>query len=426
MPDSTGRPDGTRLPDTRTSPDGGETPADKGTPDKGETPAGRQPRDDRESAEHTGMPTRRTVRTLGVAGPGRPEFFSYAEDPPKDGEFRVDTVYSGLSAGTELTFVKGTNPYLHASFEADLGVFLPGRPARHYPVQSMGYMEVGRVVETRTAAVGVGDMVALNYGHRSGHVVDPRLSTVTVLPPALDPLLGIYVAQMGPICANGLLHAAAERVGSAPNDTAGVRLSDGVRDRRVLVTGGGVVGLLTGLFALTAGAAQVALADPDPQRLAAAAGLGLIPVTDDGDQSVWRWCTSTWRTGPGDAGADLVFQCRGRARALATAMRSLRPQGTVIDLAFYEGGAPDLRLGEEFHHKGLTVRCAQIGRVPRGLNGAWDRRRLCEETLALLTMHGEQVLEHVITDVVPFEEGPVFIVDLAERRRAAIQAVFAV
>jgi threonine dehydrogenase-like Zn-dependent dehydrogenase len=371
------------------------------------------------------MGEQREVRTLGVAAPGRPAFFTYLEQPPEDGQFRVDTVYSGLSAGTELTFVKGTNPYLRASWDAECGVFVEGEPGRRYPVESMGYMEVGRVVETRTPAVAVGDLAALNYGHRSGHVVDPAKSVVTVLPPDLDPLLGIYVGQMGPICANGLLHAAAELAGTEPADPGAVQLSDGVRDRRVLVVGGGVVGLLTGLFALVGGAAQVALADPDPQRLAAAEGLGLTPVRDDGGEQVWRWCTSHWRSGPADSGADLVFQCRGRSSALATALRSLRPQGTVVDLAFYEGGSADLRLGEEFHHKALTVRCAQIGRVPRGLGPAWDRRRLCDEALALVVGHGDAVRRHVITDVVPFDEGAGVMSELAERRRSTIQAVFA-
>ena len=55
------------------------------------------------------------------------------------------------------------------------------------------------------------------------------------------------------------------------------------------------------------------------------------------------------------------------------ALRSLRPQGTVVDLAFYQGGADAVRLGEEFHHNGLAIRCAQIGRVPRGQAHLWDR-----------------------------------------------------
>lgn len=368
----------------------------------------------------------RTVRTLGVAEPGQPAFFSYEEEPPAAGEFRVDTLYTGLSAGTELTFVKGTNPYLHASWDKERGVFRNGEPSQRYPVEVMGYMEVGRVTETRTSAVGTGDLVALNYGHRTGHVIDPQRSVVTALPASVDPLLGIYVAQMGPICANGLLHAAADGFMAASDGGADVELGDGVRGRRVLVTGGGVVGLLTGLFARAHGAAEVALADPDPRRLAAAEGLGLTAVEEDSPEATWRWCTSRWRNGPADAGADLVFQCRGQAAALVSAMRSLRPQGTVVDLAFYQGGAPELRLGEEFHHKGLTLRCAQIGRVPRGLDGTWDRRRLAAQTLSLLAAHGDLVRHHVVTDVVPFEEGPQLLTDLVARRRSTIQAVFAV
>lgn len=156
------------------------------------------------------MLDRGTVRTIGIAAPGRPAIFAYEEERLADGEFRVDTVYTGLSAGTELTFVKGTNPYLHASWDAESGVFVEGAPSRTFPVTVLGYMEVARVVESRTSAVAEGDLVAAAYGHRTGHVVNPQRTVVTVLPPSLDPLLGIYVAQMGPICANGLLHATAE------------------------------------------------------------------------------------------------------------------------------------------------------------------------------------------------------------------------
>lgn len=368
------------------------------------------------------MAERRTVRSIAVPERGRVELVHYEEEPPTSGQCRVDTLFTGLSAGTELTLVKGTNPYLHSSWDAERGVFRPGTPSRAYPIPALGYMEVARVVDSRSPAVADGDVVATTYGHRTGHVLDPTAVPLTVLPPELDPLLGVYVAQMGPICANGLLHAAADLAGPRP----GLELSDGVRDRRVLVTGGGVVGLLTGLFARAHGAAEVVVADPDPRRLAAAAGLGLTPLADDGPEAVWRWCAERWQHGPADVGADVVFQCRGQAAVLATALRAVRPQGTVVDLAFYQGGAPELRLGEEFHHKGLTVRCAQIGRVPRGLHGTWDRARLSAETLQLLFAHGAAVRQHVVTDVVPFDQGPQLVVELAERRRSTIQAVFAV
>ena len=138
-----------------------------------------------------GVVESRTVRSLGVAGPGRPALVSYEQEPPGPGEFRVDTLFSGLSAGTELTFVRGTNPYLHARYDADLGVFRPGEPSQRYPVRVLGYMEVGRVVETRSGIIATGQLVAMSYGHRTGHVVAADRHFHVVLPESLHPLLGI-------------------------------------------------------------------------------------------------------------------------------------------------------------------------------------------------------------------------------------------
>ena len=46
----------------------------------------------------------RTIRSLGVEVPGNPDFFSDEEGPPSEGQVRLDAIYSGFSAGTELTF----------------------------------------------------------------------------------------------------------------------------------------------------------------------------------------------------------------------------------------------------------------------------------------------------------------------------------
>ena len=107
-----------------------------------------------------------------------------------------------------------------------------------------------------------------------------------------------------------------------------------------------------------------------------------------------------------------------------SALRALRPQGTVIDLAFYQGGADRLRLGEEFHHNGLNLRCAQINRVPRGLGFQWDRRRLANETIKLLAARGPEIRAQLITHVVPYDEAPGFIARLVGERPEFLQIVF--
>jgi threonine dehydrogenase-like Zn-dependent dehydrogenase len=356
------------------------------------------------------------VRTLVVPRAGELEIVETDLPPLPAGRFLGQTLFTGLSAGTELTWYRGTSPYFRAGWDAELGLFDRGRPTTRFPVQRLGYMEVARVTDSRTAAVSEDAVVAMAYGHSTAVHGDPLTQHVVPLPPELDPLLGIYAAHLGPICVNGLLHAAA--------DAGGTDLRDGVAGRLVLVTGGGPIGLLVGLLAQLHGAAEVVVVDPTPERRAAARGLGLDAVDDTpelaGELKV------RWRHGPADHGADLAFQCRGTGEALATALRCLRPQGTVIDLAFYTDGAADVALGEEFHHNGLSLRCAQIGRVPRGLAHRWDRRRLSAETLALLEVHGARIRAQLLTDVVPFAEAPDLFADLSARRRHVITAVLRV
>jgi threonine dehydrogenase-like Zn-dependent dehydrogenase len=361
----------------------------------------------------------RLVRSLGIAAPGRLEVFDLEEPAPGDGQCWVDTLYSALSAGTELSFLKATNPYLHARWDDELCVFREDEPSVRFPISSLGYMEVGRISESRNAAIDSGELVAMAYGHKSGHCADPSRDLLVTIPPDVDPVLGIYIAQMGPICANGLLHAAAEVVGQDVRT-----LADGIRGRCVLITGGGVVGLFTGLFALHHGAAAVAVADPTPARLQIAEALGMVPI-DENTIEPWRYCKERWRHGPKDRGADVVFQCRGRAASLQTALRSARPQGVIVDLAFYQDGATEVRLGEEFHHNGLSIRCAQINRVPRGVAHLWDRTRLASETIELVRVHADAIRRCLITDVVPFHNAVEAVNDVSRRQRDAVQIVFA-
>ena len=362
----------------------------------------------------------RRVRCLGVEAPGRLYFWEYDEPPLAAGQARLETLYTGLSAGTELTFFKGSNPYLRSRWDEDLCLFEPSRPGATFPVPFLGYMEVGRVLASRCGAVREGALLAMTYGHKSGHTADLAQEFAVELPEGLDPLLGIYVAQMGPICANGLLHAAADAVGPRANT-----LAAGVNGRCVLVTGGGVIGLLIAAWARALGAAEVAVADATPERLRAAAACGALPI-DANEEDAAVWAKQRWRHGPCDRGADVAFQCRGAGDALHTALRSLRPQAAVIDLAFYQGGAAAVHLGEEFHHNGLRIQCAQIGRPPRGMSHLWSRRRLAHETLQLLADQGEALRRNLVTDVLPLEGAQQVFEDLAARRRHALQVVFSV
>lgn len=360
----------------------------------------------------------RTIRSLGVAGPGEADFFDYEEGPTDEDKVRLDTLYTGFSAGTELTFLKNTNPYFSSRFDHERAIFIPNDPGLQYPIRFLGYMEVARVAESRSRGFAEGDILATTYAHKSGHTADPRHDLLIPVPRSLDPILGVFVAQMGPIAANGILHADATTFGTAVSS-----LGSGVAGRRVLVMGAGTVGLLTALFAKSRGASEVIVADPSMFRRDKAQALGMQSMTED---QAWQHAKARWHNGGGDRGADLVFQTRAHLESLNNALKALRPQGNVIDLAFYQSGADALRLGEEFHHNGLNIVCAQINRVPRGLSHNFDRRRLAEETVRLLIDEGEAIKQHLITHIVPFDDAPAFLSRVLARQFDFLQIVFKV
>lgn len=365
-----------------------------------------------------GMPPgHRKIRSLGVEAPGRPYLFEYEEGPPGEGQIRLDTLFTGFSAGTELTFLKNTNPYFRSRFDGERGVFIENEPDLHYPVPFLGYMEVARVSESCAHGFKEGEIVATTYAHKTGHTANPFHDLLVPLPPQIDPLLGVLVAQMGPIAANGILHADADAFGAhVPS------IGAGLKDRPVIVIGAGVVGLMTALFARSLGASEVVITDPSEFRRSKAEAMGLTAMTED---LVWQHAKARWHDGLG-RGAEFVFQTRAHSGSLHTALKALRPQGTVIDLAFYQGGADALRLGEEFHHNGLNIRCAQINRVPRRLTGSWNRRRLALATVDLLIAEGAAIREHMVTHVVPIEDAPAFLSELIENRPEFLQVVFQV
>jgi len=242
----------------------------------------------------------RIVRTIGVAEPGRPVLIEDVEPEPGPGQAWVRVEWSGISAGTEVALVRGTDPHHRMHWDPDLRSFGRNGPPTGYPVRGLGYMEVGRITESRTGAPVEGTLLALAVGHRTGACFDAATRPVIVVPPDLDPLLGVYLAQLGPICVNGLLHAAAIVAGP------GAGVDAGVRDRHVLITGAGVIGLLSAMLAVQHGAASVLVAEPAPERRAVAAALGLDTV-DDAEGAGWLAVKEAWRHGPGDRGADIVL-----------------------------------------------------------------------------------------------------------------------
>jgi 2-desacetyl-2-hydroxyethyl bacteriochlorophyllide A dehydrogenase len=298
-------------------------------------------------------------KLLRFAGPRRIEVVEVPSVTLGRGQARVRTLYSGISAGTEMTAYRGTNPYITSTWDPDIRLFRDPveQKAAGYPLDGWGYSEVGEVTEISpdgelaSDAPRAGDLVWGIWGHRTEGILSIESLRGHVLPSGVVPLAAAFV-RVGAIALNSVLSADLG-VGSI-----------------VTIFGQGVIGLLATRLAVLSGASVIAVDGIESRRqqaLSWGASHAFAPS---------RELALQIRALTGGAGADVAIELSGNYNALQDAMRTVGADGTVVASGFYQGSATPLRLGEEFHHNRVQLLASQIGSVPNRLRARWDIPRL--------------------------------------------------
>ena len=263
----------------------------------------------------------------------------------------------------------------------------------------LGHEGAGTVVETgrSVTAVQAGDRIALDshiaclncYPCRSG---DAHLC-------ANMRLLGLHTdgvfAQECVVDAN----AAFKLPDGFPLDDAALLEPAGVAmhavqrygatllSKRVLITGGGPVGLFIAELARIAGAAKVVVVEPNPFRQKFASGLGAQAVDPSSD--VVGMCRDI---GADRGGFDVGFEASGHAAGFSTILDSLRVGGTYVSVGFTR--APnDLDTAEYLNRRAITL----VGSFGRRLWDTWD-------AVTTLVASGQLSLSTFITHRVPLDD----------------------
>ena len=137
-------------------------------------------------------------------GPRRMRLVDESTQPLSAGTVRVRTWYSGISAGTELTAYRGTNPYLTKAWDPALRLFVDDTTGLKYPVAGLGYSEVGQVVEVAPDVAddpglpAVGAHVWGIWGHREEAVLPAGKLRGCTVPAGLDPIVQPDAFTVGP------------------------------------------------------------------------------------------------------------------------------------------------------------------------------------------------------------------------------------
>jgi NADPH:quinone reductase-like Zn-dependent oxidoreductase len=304
---------------------------------------------------------------------GRGELRREALAPPAADEVVVQTLYSGVSRGTESLVFSGRVPAsehrrMRAPFQA--GDF--PMPVKY------GYSSVGRVVDGVPALRGA--EVFCLYPHQDRYCVPA--AAVHRLPEGLPPARAVLAANL-------------ETALNAVWD-AGVQPGD-----RVAVIGAGSVGLLCAWLVSRIEGCDLQLIDHNPARAAVATTLDLsfaAPESARGD-------------------VDQVVHASGSEAGLRLALRLAGVEACITELSWYGDREVTLPLGEAFHSRRLSLRASQVGVVARAQR---DRYTPAQRLALALSLLREPALDVLIDSECRFEELPTVMPHLLAESSAAI------
>jgi 2-desacetyl-2-hydroxyethyl bacteriochlorophyllide A dehydrogenase len=295
--------------------------------------------------------------------------------PPGPGEVRIRVAYTGI-CGTDLHIRHGA---------MDHRVTLPA---------VIGHEMAGRVAEVGDGVVGwaAGDAVTvmpLDWcgacpACRAGHShVCHNLNFVGI--DSAGSLQGSWTVPARLLVRLpadlSLAHAAlVEPTAVAVHDVRRAGITGG---EKVVVVGGGPVGLLVARVAAVSGADVVVL-ELDPQRRAVAERLGLSPVDPAaGDMASF---VDAWTAG---AGVPVAFEVSGSAAGIATATQVLAVRGRLVMVAI--------------HPKPREVDLFRLFWRELSIIGARVYERRDVETAVDLVARGEVEVAKLISRVVPID-----------------------
>jgi 2-desacetyl-2-hydroxyethyl bacteriochlorophyllide A dehydrogenase len=223
---------------------------------------------------------------------------------PTERQFRTQTLYSGITNGTERNdLVRGN--YAH--------------PDENLPA-GWGYQNVGRVVEvgSEVSRVKAGDVLYISADHME-YVVTGEEGLYIKLPECVDPqqaaVFGMASVAMR-TCRN-----------------ADLRMGE-----RVLIVGAGFIGQMAAQIAAVMGA-RATICDVDAQRLSVASRIGAVEEAIDVSGDGWE------RSVP-DQGFDGVIDLAGVPGMEDRLIAATRPRGRVLFIAGRFGVSYSFNLGQ--------------------------------------------------------------------------------
>ena len=296
---------------------------------------------------------------LWYVNPGISELRQEPLLSPENGVCQVRARYSAISRGTESLIFQGLVPA--SEYDRMRAPFMGGEFP--FPVK-YGYCHVGEVTS------GPGDLLGQHVFSLSPHqdVINLPASALVAVPPTVSIKRAVLAANM---------ETALNAVWTGKPCAAD----------RIVVVGGGLIGLLVAYLCGHLPGASVTVIDPLParERLCNLLGIG--------------FATSA----AGIENCDIVFHTSASAPGLDTALSVAGNEATVIELSWYGDKSVPTRLGHSFHSQQLKLLSCQVGHIEASHRPRWDyQRRLA----AAMSMLADERLDCLLENPIRFADLP--------------------
>lgn len=313
---------------------------------------------------------------LWYLGGGRAEIRSAPSPQLATGEVLVRTAWSAISRGTERLVFQGRVPA--SEHHRMRGPHQEGTFA--FPIK-YGYALVGEIV--------AGD------SHRTGEhvfVLHPHQSVCAVAGKDAHPVPKGVPLRRATLAAN---------TETALNAVWDARVGPG---DKVLIVGGGVLGLLIARIAAGIPGTIVTVCDTDSVRAFVADCLGArfaLPTAAPIDQ-------------------DVVIHTSATAAGLATALAGAGTEARVVEASWHGDAAVATPLGGAFHAKRLQLISSQVGSVPADRCARWTNARRITTALELLR---DDAFDNLITGEIAFADSAARVPEILADRAPGLATV---
>ena len=277
-------------------------------------------------------------------------------------ELLIQTIYSGISYGTEKIVYTGAVPdsqkelmrcpYQEGNFGSDV---------------KYGYMNIGKVIDGTSNFKG--KYVYTLFPHQTFYMLNK--SEVTLIPKTI-PLKRCLLSANMETAINGMW------------DTL-PPCGD-----KILVVGSGVVGFLMAYLLKSIPGCEILLVDSDSKKSK------YSKIFDINFKNKI----------PNNYKANIIYECSGNANILNSLSKHVKEEATICILSWYGNNVSKVKFGEEFLSKRIKLIFSQVSKVSQNRNKYWDNVQRRE--LAISMLNDDRLDNLIERKMIKFNELPVF------------------